>query len=229
MSERILIVVTSNSALGDTGRSTGYYLDEVAVPYYEFVDKGYAVDIASPAGGAAPADPGSLKAADDPSGPAARFLADAGAQDAIAATRRLSEINADDYAAVFIAGGHGVMWDLADDEALARIVSSLDQRGAVVAAVCHGPAGLVSARRSDGTPVVAGRRMAAFTDDEERAAGLADVVPFLLESRLRQLGAEVLPAPRWADNAIRDGRIVSGQNPASAGSTARLVLEALAE
>jgi putative intracellular protease/amidase len=224
---RILIVVTSHAQLGATDRRTGYYLDELAIPYYAFTDKGFEVDIASPAGGAAPVDPGSLSAADDPTSDAARFLHDTEAQARIAGTMRLDEAKSDDYAAVFIAGGHGVMWDLADDASLADLVQQLDARGAVVAAVCHGPAGLVKATRVDGKPVVSGRRVAAFTDAEELAAGLSDTVPFLLESRLRSLGATVVTAPMWADHAVRDGNLVTGQNPASAPSTARLVLEAL--
>jgi len=224
---RILIVVTSHSSLGSTGRRTGYYLDEVAAPYYAFTDKGFTVDIASPAGGPAPVDPGSLTAADEASSAAARFAKDAFAQDAVAQTLVLSEVDASSYEAVFVAGGHGVMWDLADDEALAAVVADVDARGGVIASVCHGAAGLVSARGADGRPLVAGRRIASFTDAEEVANGLAEVVPFLLESRLRALGADLVTAPLWADNAVRDGNWVTGQNPASAHSAAALVLEAL--
>lgn len=226
--QRILIVVTSNPDLGSTGRRTGYYLDEVAIPYYAFTDKGFEVDFASPLGGAAPADPGSLSAADDPAPAAARFVADEQAQSFVSSTGKLAEVDPSAYAAVFIAGGHGTMWDLPIDTHLARIVSAIDASSGVVAAVCHGPAGLVAAVRGDGTPVVSGRRVAVFTDAEESAAGLTDVVPFLLESRFRELGAIVVPAPLWADNAVRDGNLVTGQNPASAGSVAALVIEALA-
>ncbi|MEO5958680.1 MAG: type 1 glutamine amidotransferase domain-containing protein, partial [Opitutaceae bacterium] len=200
-----------------------------AVPYYAFTDKGYAVDIASPLGGAAPVDPGSLTAADDTGSAAARFQADGAAQALIASTTALAAVDPASYAAVFVAGGHGAMWDLPEDLDLARAISSVDARGGVVAAVCHGPAGLVSARRGDGSAVVAGRRVAVFTDAEESAAGLTEVVPFLLESRFRELGAVVVPAPLWADNAVRDGNLVTGQNPASAGSAAALVLEALGD
>ena len=224
---RILIVVTNHATLGDTGRATGYYLDEVAAPYYAFTDKGYDVDIASPLGGPAPMDPGSAAAADDADGPSARFLSDSIAVTAIALTRPLAQVDPAAYDAVFIAGGHGVMWDLAVDDALAQLLGAVDARGAVIGAVCHGPAGLVLATRVDGTPLVRGRRVAAFTDAEETAAGLTNVVPFLLESRMRALGAVVVSAPLWADNAVRDGNLVTGQNPMSAASTAALVLEAL--
>lgn len=226
---RILLVVTSHPELGTTGRSTGYYLDEVAIPYFAFTDKGFDVDIASPLGGSAPVDPGSLSAADDAAGGAARFLADESAQALISSTIRLADVDPASYAAVFIAGGHGAVWDLPQDADLARIVSAVDESAGVVAAVCHGPAGLVAARRSDGTPLVAGRRVAVFTDEEEAAAGLTDVVPFLLESRFRELGAIVEGGPVWGDNSVRDGNLVTGQNPASAGSAAALVLEALAD
>ncbi|MEP7055069.1 MAG: type 1 glutamine amidotransferase domain-containing protein [Actinomycetota bacterium] len=225
--QRILVVVTSHSELGSTGRPTGYYLDEVAIPYYAFIEKGFDVDFASPLGGAAPVDPGSLSAADDPTSPAARFRADEDAQDLMASTGRLADVDPSAYAAVFVAGGHGAMWDLPFDADLARVVAAIDAAAGVVSAVCHGPAGLVGATRSDGSPVVSGRRVAVFTDAEEAAAGLTEVVPFLLESRFRELGASVVAAPLWADNAVRDGNLVTGQNPASAGSVAALVLEAV--
>ncbi len=227
--QRILIVVTSHAELGTTGRRTGYYLDEVAIPFFAFTDKGFTVDIASPAGGAAPVDPGSLSAADDPTGAAARFLADDGAQALVTSTIKLGDIDPAAYDAVFVAGGHGAMWDLPQDPHLPGILSSVDASSGVVSAVCHGPAGLVGARRDDGSPLVSRRRVAVFTDAEEKAAGLTEVVPFLLETRFRELGANVVTAPLWSDNAVRDGNLVTGQNPASAGSVATLVLDALAD
>jgi putative intracellular protease/amidase len=143
------------------------------------------------------------------------------------ATLAIDGVDPADYDAVFLPGGHGVMWDTAVSSALARIISDVHAGGGIIGAVCHGPAGLVGATRPDGAPLVAGLRVAAFTDAEEAAAGLTDQMPFLLETRLRSLGALHQPAPNWAVNAVSDGRVVTGQNPMSSDRTARLFLEAL--
>lgn len=225
MASKILIVVTSHGTLGTTGTKTGFWLEELAVPYAVFVDAGATVDLASPAGGRPPADP---KSEGGTGADVARFLADPTATAKLAATRRLSDVDPADYDAVFVAGGHGVMWDLADDPAVAAVLSAFWARGAVVAAVCHGPAALVGARATDGAPLVAGRRFAAFSDEEERAVGLAEVVPFLLERRLTDLGGRYERGPIWAPFAVRDGKLVTGQNPASSRRVAEEVLVALA-
>jgi putative intracellular protease/amidase len=228
MSSRIALVVTTHAQLGDTGRATGYYLGEVAEPYVAFADAGYQVDLVSVPGGPAPADPKSLKAAEQAGSPSARFAADPDAQAQVAATLPVADLDPGDFDAVFVAGGHGAMWDLPGSDDLARFVAGLFDAGKVVAAVCHGPGGLVDARREDGESILAGRQVTGFTNEEEQAVGLADVVPFLLEDRMRELGGAFEAGPRWSDHAIRDGNLVTGQNPRSSGSTAALVLDALA-
>jgi len=222
------MVVTSHDKLGATGDKTGFWLEELASPYYVFRDAGATVDIASPRGGAAPYDPKSLDRAGSRPASVERFLADAEAKGRVEATARLDAIDAGAYDAVFLAGGHGTMWDLPDSAALARIVGAVHDRGGAVAAVCHGPAGLVRATARDGRPIVAGKTVTAFTNAEEEAVKLTGVVPFLLESRLRELGASFVAGPMWQPHAVRDGKLVTGQNPASSERAARLVLEAIA-
>ena len=212
--KKVLFVLTSHSELGGTGRKTGVFLEELAVPYWYLLDRGHAVRIASIAGGEVPVDPASR----EPSqlSPAVeRFLADEQAMAALGDTPAVGTCSIDDFDALFLPGGHGTMWDLPASDALARLVGAAFHAGRVVAAVCHGPAGLVSATLADGTPLVAGRRIAAFTDEEEAAVGLSEAVPFLLEQRLRELGADFVRAPEFTSNVVRDGRLVTGQNPQS--------------
>lgn len=227
---RILIVLTSHTALGGTGRTTGFYFDEMAAPYYSLIDAGHAVDIASIKGGPARHDPSSVAedAADRP--PAVgRFLADPAAMAKISTTLAIEGIDAADYDGVFLPGGHGTMFDFPTSDALASLVGRVFDNGGVVGAVCHGPAGLVNAKRADGMPVVSGVRLNAFTDAEEEAVGLTGEVPFLLESRLRSLGALFEGAPNFTSKAVRDGQLVTGQNPQSAAAVARLFVQALGE
>lgn len=229
MSHRILIVVTSHATLGDTGARTGLWVEELAVPYWRFVDAGHEVVIASPRGGAAPLEPKSLAAEGGNAPEVERFLADPVARRLTADTLPLAAAGAAAFDALFLPGGHGTMWDLPTDPSVRRAVEDADAAGRVIAAVCHGPAGLVSAVRADGRPLVAGRRVTAFTNREEDAVGLSAVVPFLLETRLRELGAVFHAAPDWQPFAIRDGRLVTGQNPASSAAVADHVLDALAD
>jgi putative intracellular protease/amidase len=229
MSKRVLIVVTSHARMGDTDTQTGIWLEELAVPYYRFVDAGVAVEIASPRGGAAPLEPKSLgsQVRNDPA--VDRFLADPVAQQRVAATLPLAAVDAAAFDAVFLPGGHGTMWDLPVDAGVQRAVEQAEAAGRVIAAVCHGPAGLVTARRADGEPLVAGKRVTAFTNAEEDAVGLTTVVPFLLESRLRELGADFVSGPNWLSLAVRDGRLITGQNPASSAAVADHVMTAITE
>ena len=229
MPRRILIIVTSNARMGDTGKPTGLWAEELAAPYFAFVDAGFDVEIASPQGGTAPMDPGSLKPKGENDAVVERLLADEAAQRKVASTRPVAEVDAAAYDAVFFPGGHGTMWDLPGDAGVTRAVESAYAAGRIVAAVCHGPAGLVSARRPDGQPLVAGKRVNAFTDDEEREAGQAETVPFLLESRLRSLGAKFEKTGNWQPYAVRDGQLITGQNPQSSAEVARLVLQALGD
>jgi putative intracellular protease/amidase len=224
--KKVLIVVTSHAQLGQGGPPTGLWLEELAVPYRVFTGAGAQVTIASPRGGRPPIDPKS-EGASDPE--VVAFREDPAAQRALAATLPLRDVRVSEYDAVFVAGGHGVMWDLAVSEEAARSLSEAWRGGKVVAAVCHGPAALAGVTTADGTPAVAGRRVTGFSDAEERAVGLDKVVPFLLEVRLRELGGRYESGPLWQPLAVRDGALVTGQNPASSRATALATLAALDE
>jgi putative intracellular protease/amidase len=220
---RILIVVTSHGELGNTGKKTGFWLEELAVPYLALTRAGAHVDIASPLGGRPPADPASEKSDHED---VRAFLDDREAMRKLSSTLRIDDVK-NDYDAIFVAGGHGVMWDLATSASVAELVSSTYRRGAVVAAVCHGPAALVKATKEDGTPIVSGHRFAAFSNEEEEAAGLTTIMPFLLESTLRDQGGNYERGPIWKPFAVRDGRLVTGQNPASSKVAAEETLAAI--
>lgn len=224
---KILMILTSQATMGNTPQPTGVWFEEVATPYYAFIDAGAEVDIASIAGGKVPIDPHSRQAdgANPPS--VERFLEDKAAMARLEGSLKIDGVSADGYAAVFLPGGHGTMWDLPQSRPLADLLSTAWADGKVVAAVCHGPAGLLAARDVDGRPLLAGRRVSAFTDSEEAAAGLAGTVPFLLETRIRALGARYERGPDFQPFAVRDGRLVTGQNPASSEEVARLVLDAV--
>ncbi len=226
----ILIVLTSHAQMGNTGKKTGYYFDEMAAPYLVFADVGHNVDIASIEGGAPAYDPNSLNA-DPEKRPASvrRFMTDPSLMAKLSNTPALNAVDMKNYAAIFLAGGHGVMWDFATSDALAHAVSHVYNQGGVVGAVCHGSAGLINAKRVDGKPLVEGLRVNGFTDAEERAVKLEGVVPFLLETQLRNLGGKFESGPNFSDYAVRDGRLVTGQNPQSAYSVAKLFVEALAD
>ena len=222
MSLKILIVVTSHTALGDTGKPTGFWLEELAVPYQVFSRAGAQVELASPKGGPAPADPRSLE---KPSDEVKAFQADAAAQQKLAGTLKLSEVKPG-YDAVFVAGGHGVMWDLTKDPALARLLGDTYAQGHVVAAVCHGPAALAQVKKANGEPLVKGLRFTGFSDEEETAMELTRVVPFLIETTLKGQGGKYERAAMWQSHVVRDGRLVTGQNPASSKATAEETLRA---
>ncbi|MFP2956278.1 type 1 glutamine amidotransferase domain-containing protein [Myxococcus sp. 1LA] len=222
---KILLIVTSHSQFGDTGERTGFWLEELAAPYEQFVQAGAQVDIASPKGGAAPVDPRSEKESTDTT---RAFLADAKAAKKLANTLVLSDVK-DSYDAYFVVGGHGVMWDLATHAPLQQLLSKGFARGAVVSAVCHGPAALVGVKGADGKPLVNGKRVAGFSNAEEQAAKFDAIVPFALEPRLRELGARYESGPLWRSFTVTDGRLVTGQNPASSADTAREVLRVLRE
>ncbi len=221
--KKILIALTSHDDLGGL-RPTGYYLSEVAHPWRVFTDAGYAVDLVSTAGGEPPADGVDLS---DPTQQA--FTDDEQMQAKLRATPRFAEVDTADYDAVMFAGGHGTMWDFPNDPDLAQAARDVYETGGVVAAVCHGPAALVGVTLSDGRPLVQGKRVAAFTNDEEAAAGVTDAVPFLLQTRLEELGAMHSAAATFQAHVVTDGRLVTGQNPASASGVAQAVLAALAD
>jgi putative intracellular protease/amidase len=223
MSKKILIIVTSHAELGSTGQRTGFWLEELATPYNAFVRAGATVDIASPKGGRPPADP---KSVSGDSADVKAFQADPIAQAKLAATLPLADVS-ETYDAYFIAGGHGVMWDLVGDADLARLLGAGFDHGKIVAAVCHGPAALVGVTLAGGQPLVAGRRVNGFSDEEETAVGLAKVVPFMLEAKLKSLGGMYERGPTWGSFAVSDGRLVTGQNPASSLAVAQKTLALL--
>ena len=224
---KILIVTTSHASLGSTDKKTGLWIEELTTPYYAFVDAGASVAIVSIQGGAIPIDPGSQKAEGENSPSVERARTDEKFQQAITNTPALEEVKASEYDAVFLPGGHGTMWDLPESDRRAQIVSETLAQGRIVSAVCHGPAGLVSARTSAGEPIVKGRKVAAFTNAEEDAVGLSETVPFLLESKLRELGADIQKAGNFEAFAIADGNLITGQNPTSSELVAEKVLNAI--
>lgn len=227
MKPRILMIVTSNARMGDTGKPTGLWAEELAVPYYALVDAGAEVSFASPAGGPAPIDPGSVKAQGENDAVVERFLADAALQSRIATTPKASTCDGAQFDAVFFPGGHGTMWDLPVDAGVARAVERAFAAGKLIASVCHGAAGLVAAMRPDGQPIVKGLRVNSFTNAEEVAVGLEKVVPFMLETRLRELGGRFEGAANWQPFAIHDGQLITGQNPQSSLLVAEALLNAL--
>ncbi|MEL7465400.1 MAG: type 1 glutamine amidotransferase domain-containing protein [Pseudomonadota bacterium] len=225
---RALFVLTSVGEMPGLGRPTGWYADEFATPFFALRDAGLSIDVASIKGGAAPVDPKSLGSDDDRKPNVARMLADDVAAE-LRATTPIAEVDGAGYDIVFLPGGHGVMWDFAQSEALAGVVSAAFQRGAVVGAVCHGPAGLLGAVDAKGASILKGRSVNGFTDAEERAVELDDAMPYLLETRMRAAGGVFENAGLFEAHAVRDGTLVTGQNPASVGRVADLLLEALAE
>lgn len=228
MTSRILMIVTSNARMGDTGQPTGLWAEELAVPYYALADAGVEVTLASPAGGPAPIDPGSVKPVGQNDPVVERFLADTVLQARIAATPKASEFDGAAFDAVFFPGGHGTMWDLPVDAGVTRAVERAFAASKLIASVCHGAAGLVTARRPDGHSIVKDLRVNSFTDAEETAVGLEKVVPFLLETRLRELGGRFEGTGNWQPFALRDGQLITGQNPQSSHLVAQSLLAALA-
>ena len=227
MPQQILMIVTSNARMGDTDKPTGLWAEELAVPYYALTDAGAQVTLASPAGGPVPIDPGSVKLQGENAAPVDRMLADAALQHRLQHTQRVADVAQQPFDAIFFPGGHGAMWDLPVDAGVTRAVERQFAAGQWIAAVCHGGAGLVSARRPDGQPIVSGLRVNAFTDAEEQAVGLAQVVPFMLETRLRELGGRFESAPNWQPFAVRDGQLITGQNPQSSEEVVRVLMDAL--
>ena len=219
----ILFVVTSNPVKGATGIPTGFNLAEVTHPLEKLQHAGLRVEIAALQGGAAPLD--GLEDMKDPV--IARYWADAEFRHAIANTLRIDDVDPARYSAVMFAGGHGTMWDFPDSVAAQKAIREIDAAGGIVSAVCHGPAALVNARRADGSLLVAGKRLAAFTDGEEEEVQSTHVVPFLLESTLKERGAHHQHAANWADNVVVDGRLITGQNPQSAASLGIALRDAL--
>lgn len=223
---KVLMVLTSHGRLGDTGKATGLWLEELAAPYYVFKDAHADITLASPAGGQPPIDPKSEQP-DGQTDATRRFHADDEAMQALAHTVKLAEIDADAYDAVFYPGGHGPLWDLADDEDSLRIVETMYAQGKPTAAVCHGVAALRYARGPFGLPLVRGKPVTGFSNSEELAAGLTNVVPFRVENALKEAGATYSKAADWQSHVVTSGNLITGQNPASSAAAARAVLQQL--
>jgi putative intracellular protease/amidase len=222
---RILMVMTSHDKLGNTGKKTGFWLEEFAAPYFHFIDAGAKVTVASPKGGQPPLDPIS----DTPEGSTeytVRFKADKNAQAILANTVPLSTIRAGDYDAVFYPGGHGPMWDLAESEASIALIEAFYTAGKLVAAVCHAPA-VLHRVTINGQPIVKGKRVTGFTNSEEEAVHLTNVVPFLVEDELKRLGGRFEKVADWQVLTIADGLLITGQNPASSGPAAAELINML--
>ena len=217
----ILMVLTSHDRLGDTGKPTGFWLEEFAAPYYRLHDAGHSLTLASPAGGQPPLDPKS-DAPDAQTDATRRFKADPAAQTALAATTPLGEIDGTKFDGIFFPGGHGPMWDLANDANVTPLIETTLAAGKPVAAVCHGPAVF------NGTDVVRGKRVTGFTNEEEAGVGLTDIVPFLLEDMLKAKGGHYEKGPAFKPFVVRDGLLITGQNPASSEPAADALIEALA-
>ncbi|WP_233831113.1 type 1 glutamine amidotransferase domain-containing protein [Paraburkholderia sp. ZP32-5] len=223
---KILMVLTSHDQLGNTGRKTGFWLEELAAPYYVFKDAGADITLASPKGGQPPLDPKSNEP-DFQTDLTRRFESDEAAKAQLASTVKLDSVKQDDFDTVFYPGGHGPMWDLAEDPHSIRLIESFIAAGKTIALVCHAPGVLRHVRTADGKPLVQGRKVTGFTNTEEEAVGLTKVVPFLVEDELKAKGGVFSKAGDWQVYVLTDGQLITGQNPASSGPAAKALLDRL--
>ncbi|WP_370901103.1 type 1 glutamine amidotransferase domain-containing protein [Chryseobacterium gossypii] len=222
MKNKILFVVTSHDKKGNTGENTGYYLGEVSHPWEVLHKAGYEIDFVSPKGGTPPVDGFDLK---DPVNK--EFWENKEYKNKIDHSLQPSQVNPDDYSVIFYAGGHGAMWDLADNAELAGIAAKIYEKGGIVAAVCHGPAGLVNIKLGNGKYLVDGKKINAFTNEEEAEVKLTDIVPFLLEDKLKERGARFEKSGLWQPYVVTDQRVITGQNPQSAKGVGEAILKEL--
>ena len=223
----ILMVLTSHDQLGDTGKKTGFWLEEFAAPYYTLKNAGARLTVVSPAGGQPPLDPKS----DEPDAQTEatkRFKADPEAQAVLANTGKLADVKAEDFDAVFYPGGHGPLWDLAESRDSIALIEAMIAAGKPVATVCHAPGVLRHVKAPDGSPLVKGKKVTGFTNTEEEAVGLTHIVPFLVEDMLKQNGGEYSKLGDWQPYVITDGLLITGQNPASSEAAAEALLKLLA-
>lgn len=225
---KILMVLTSHDQLGNTGRKTGFWLEELAAPYYAFKDAGAEITLASPKGGNPPLDPKSNEP-DFQTDQTHRFEADAGALAQLASTIRLESVSPGDYDAVFYPGGHGPLWDLAEDKHSVALIEAFLAANKHVALVCHAPGVLRHVKTAEGKPLVEGRKVTGFTNTEEDAVGLTQVVPFLVEDELIAKGGIYSKGADWSSYVVSDGLLITGQNPTSSAATAAQLLKQLAE
>ncbi|KPI23290.1 ThiJ/PfpI domain-containing protein [Actinobacteria bacterium OV320] len=225
---KVLIVLTSHDKLGDTGRKTGFWLEELAAPYYHFKEAGWDITLASPKGGQPPLDPKSNEPAFQ-TDQTRRFEADAEATTALTNTVRLDSVTADDYDTVFYPGGHGPLWDLAENTDSARLIETTLRSGKPLALVCHAPGVLRHTLNPDGTPLVQGRKVTGFTNTEEEGVALTDIVPFLVEDELIKLGGDYSKTADWQPYVVQDDLLITGQNPASSGPAAEALIKLATE
>ena len=223
---KILIVLTSHAALGNTGEKTGFWIEEFATPYYVLADAGAELTIASPAGGQPPVDPKS-EAADAQTSSTERFYKDNALIDKVDHSLRLSEIKQEDYDAVFYPGGHGPLWDLATDKNSIHLIEGFFNHQKPIAFVCHAPAALINVKAKNGGPLVKGKNLTGFSNTEEEAVKLTQVVPFLVEDELTKHGANYSKGADWSSYVKQDGLLITGQNPASSEAVAKLLLATL--
>ncbi|MEI8652346.1 type 1 glutamine amidotransferase domain-containing protein [Pseudoalteromonas sp. Hal273] len=226
MSKKVLMVLTSHAELGNTGEKTGFWVEEFAAPYYAFVDAGVEVTLASPAGGQPPIDPTSTLA-DFQTDATKRYDADSAAQTLMANTKVLSEVKSSDFDAVFYPGGHGPLWDLVDNIDSISLIESFVKEQKPVAAVCHASAAFLNVKDADGNALVAGKKVTGFTNSEEAAVQLTDIVPFLVEDELIKKGGDYQKTDDWGVLALEDGLVITGQNPASSELAAKKLLTKL--
>lgn len=222
----VLMVLTSHGKLGNTGKKTGFWLEELAAPYYVFKDAGAEITLASPNGGQPPLDPKSNEP-DFQTDDTRRFEADTEATAALARTIKLSEVSHADFDAVFYPGGHGPLWDLTEDSNSITLIETAYAAGKPVALVCHAPGVLRDVNAPDGQPLVSGKKVTGFTNSEEAAVGLTEVVPYLVEDVLKKRGGSFSSGGDWQVHVIQDGNLITGQNPASSAEAARLAVAAL--
>ncbi|PHP95678.1 type 1 glutamine amidotransferase domain-containing protein [Pantoea agglomerans] len=223
---KILMVLTSHDELGTTGKKTGFWLEELAAPYYAFLDAGAEITLASPKGGQPPLDPKSDEP-DSQTDETRRFHADSAAQAVLASTVKLDTVDQEAFDAVFYPGGHGPLWDLANDKHSISLIEKTLQAGKPVALVCHAPGVLHDVKNADGTPLVKGKKVTGFTNSEEEGVGLTEVVPFLVEDVLKQNGGLYSRGDDWQSYTVQDGLLITGQNPGSSAETAKVLLASL--
>ena len=223
---KVLMILTSHSELGNTGKKTGFWIEEFAAPYYVFKDAGAEITLASPKGGQPPIDPKS-EAPDAQTEATKRFNSDKDLQQLLATTTKLADVRADSFDAVFYPGGHGPLWDLYETPESVKIIGQFWRSGKPVAAVCHAPAVLLNVKDENGEPLIKGKKVTGFTNTEEEAVGLTEVVPYLLEDELKNRGGHFSRGSDWASYVVKDGKLITGQNPASSEEAAKELLAML--
>lgn len=224
--KNILFVLTSNDTMGDTGKKTGFWIEEFAAPYYKLTDAGHKVTLASPKGGQAPIDPSS-ESEDASTAATERFHKDEATKTKLANTHTLRTIDQKGYDAVFYPGGHGLLWDLVEDKTSIQLIESFHTQGKPVAFVCHSPAVLKNVKAANGEALVKGKKVTGFTNEEEKGVELYDVVPFLLEDMLKERGGDYSKIGNWEPYAVEDGLLITGQNPSSSEKVAERLMKKL--